>query len=229
MASKRGKRAQRKNNSVWVIVGIAIVAVLAVGLVVFYGTNNTSSAQVSSAPVAPAPLDKCGSATCGNANAPVTLDVYADFQCPYCAQFEPELQQLAAQYIDTGKVKLVYHNFPIIGPESQTAAQAAECAGDQNQFWRFANIMFKRQGAENSGVFTADNLKRMAADAKLDTQAFNTCLDSGKYASTVSQQEAEGRQRGVQATPTFFINGQIHEGGVPYNQLVALINAALPQ
>jgi protein-disulfide isomerase len=225
MASKRGKRAQRKNNNVWVIVGIAVVAVLAVGLVIFYGTNNASSAQGNAA-VAPAPLDKCGSAACGDANAPVKLDVYADFQCPYCAQFDPALQQLAAGYIDTGKVRLVYHNFPVIGPESQTAAQAAECAGEQNQFWRFANVMFKRQGAENSGVFTPANLKRMAADTKLDTQAFNSCLDSGKYASTVSQQQAEGKQRGVQATPTFFVNGQIHEGAVPYNQLVALIEAA---
>ena len=228
MAKRRSRRMRSRNNNVWVIGALVVVALLVVGLIVLNGTNasDASAPAVASPPVAAA-LDACGSAACGDANAPVTIDVYADFQCPYCAQFDPVLQKLAPDYIDTGKVKLVYHNFPIIGPESDTAAQAAMCAGDQNHFWLFANYMFAHQGAENSGVFTSANLKSMAAAAGLDTAAFNSCLDSGKYVSAVNQQAAEGRQLGVKATPTFFVNGQIHEGGVSYDQLVAMINAAL--
>lgn len=231
MAKRVTTRRRRKSGTnLWVIGGIVAVAVLAVALVIFNNSAlGASSARISFDPPAAAPLDKCGAASCGSDNAPVTLDVFADFQCPYCLQFEPVLQQLAGPYIDTGKVKLVYHNFTIIGPESDTAAQAAMCAGDQNKFWMFANDLFKHQGTENSGVFTAANLKQLAAAAGLNTATFNSCLDSGKYKAAVAQQLADGQQKGVQATPSFFVNGQMHAGGVPYDQLTALINAALPK
>jgi protein-disulfide isomerase len=170
-------------------------------------------------------LSECGGPTCGQATAPVTIDVYADFQCPFCARADGVLQQLASQYIDTGKVKLVYHNFPIIGPESETAAQAAECAGDQNKFWAYANYLFTHQNGENSGAFSSGALKNFAAQLGLDQSTFNTCLDSGKYSATVRQQVAEGQQRGVNVTPTFFINGQKQEGALPYDQMAALIDA----
>ena len=138
------------------------------------------------------------------------------------------LQQLAPHYIDTGKVKLVYHNFPIIGPESETAAQAAECAGDQNKFWAYANYLFTHQNGENAGAFSPNALKNFAAQLGLNQSAFNTCLDTGKYRAAVRQQALEGRQRGVNVTPTFFINGQKQEGALPYNQMAALIDAQGP-
>jgi len=223
-----GKRAKRRQNVtlLWVIGGVVAAAAIAVALVSVNASASTTAASVAT-PSPPAPLDACGAATCGQANAPVTIDVYADFQCPYCAQFEPALQQLKAPYIDTGKVRLAYHSFPFIGPESETAAQAADCAADQNQFWRFAHDLFTHQGTENSGVFTAANLKIMAASLGLNTASFNSCLDSNKYAAAVESDYAQGQRLGVQSTPTFFVNGQRHEGGVPYQQLSALIDAAL--
>jgi len=138
------------------------------------------------------------------------------------------LQQLAPQYIDTGKAKLVYRNMAIIGPESEVTAQAALCASDQNKFWTYANYLFTHQGAENSGAFSLGNLEKFAVQVGLDSNAFNACLDSGKYATEVKQQTAEGQQRGVQATPTFFINGQRFEGVLSYDQLVTLIEAGQP-
>jgi protein-disulfide isomerase len=228
MTGKRAKRRQRKSNVVWMVGGVLIILVV-VAVVIWTNGTNASSAPVVASPPPPAALDKCGSATCGSATAPVTLDVFADFQCPYCKAFEPALEQLATGYIDTGKVKLVYHNYPIIGPESTTAAQASLCAADQTRFWMFANDLFVHQGTENSGVFTPSNLQSMAVAAGLDGAAFKSCLDSQKYSSLVNQQLADGNQRGVKATPTFFINGQIHEGGVAYVQLTALIDAALPK
>jgi protein-disulfide isomerase len=139
------------------------------------------------------------------------------------------LQQLAPGYILTGKAKLVYNNYAVIGPESQWAAEAAECAGDQNKFWAYAGYLFEHQGAENGGAFSRDNLKQFAAQLKLDTSTFNTCFDGGKYTSLVQQQLKEGQSRGVQATPTFFVNGQKYEGVLQYDQLVSLIQSAQPQ
>jgi protein-disulfide isomerase len=227
MANKRGRARRRKNSSNLIIWAFVVAVVAIVGLVVVINNTNAAGAQISADPPAAALLDKCGTATCGSANAPVTIDLYADFQCPYCGQFEPVVEQLGPDYIDTGKVKVVFHNFAFIGDESVAAAQAAMCAGDQNKFWMFANDLYKHQGAENSGTFSSGNLKKLAAAAGMDTAQFNSCLDTGKYASAVQQQTAEGRQRQVQSTPTFFVNGQIHEGAVPYDQLVGLVNAAL--
>jgi protein-disulfide isomerase len=135
------------------------------------------------------------------------------------------LQQLAPKYIETGKARIIYRNFPILGTESEWAAQAAECAADQDKFWEYANYLFTHQGAENSGTFSPDNLKRFATLLGLNTTAFNTCMDSGKYASDVNQQLAEGQQRNVQATPTFFINGERYEGVLLPDQLSGLIEA----
>jgi protein-disulfide isomerase len=139
------------------------------------------------------------------------------------------LQQLAPQYVDTGKVRLIYRNFPVIGPESEQAAQAVECAGDQNKYWMFAAYLFANQGAENSGVFKAANLKAMAEKAGLDTGAFNSCLDGNKYRSRVQDELATGRQKGVTGTPTFFINGEKREGVLTQDQFVAAIEAATPK
>jgi protein-disulfide isomerase len=139
------------------------------------------------------------------------------------------LQQLAPEYIDTGKARVIYRNFPIIGPDSEWAAQAAECAGDQNKFWAYADYLFAHQDGENSGALSPDNLKKFAVQLGLNSSTFNTCLDSGKYAAEVNQQKAEGEQRGVQATPTFFINGQRYEGALSAQQLAELINAGQPK
>jgi protein-disulfide isomerase len=137
------------------------------------------------------------------------------------------LQQLAPQYIATGKVRVIYRNFPLIGAESEEAAQAAECAGDQNKFWVYADYLFAHQEGENQGAFTKANLENFAARLGLNSEAFNACLDSGKYGGKVTQEQAEGVQRGVVATPTFFINGTRHEGLLSAQQLADLINAAL--
>jgi protein-disulfide isomerase len=219
---KRRASAQRKGTK-W----IRTIAVVAIAIAIVLVVVSLTSAAKSPVTITTASsvLSECGSPTCGQANAPVTIDIYADFQCPYCARADGVLQQLASQYIDTGKVKLVYHNFPIIGPESETAAQAAECAGDQNKFWAYANYLFTHQNGENKGAFSPYALKNFAAQLGLDQSAFNSCLDSGKYSALVHQQAVEGQQRGVNVTPTFFINGQKFEGALPYNQIAAIIDA----
>lgn len=136
------------------------------------------------------------------------------------------LHQIAAKYIDTGKAKVTYHHFVAIGPESMWAAESAECAGEQGtgKFWEMANYLFPRQNGENQGAFNKDKLKGFAADLKLDTAKFNACLDSDKYNQQLQQETAQGKAKGVQATPTFFINGQIYPGLLTSSQFSQIID-----
>jgi protein-disulfide isomerase len=124
-------------------------------------------------------------------------------------------------------VRFGYLNFAFLGDESQWAAEAAECAGDQNAFWEFHDYLFSHQNGENQGAFSKDNLKAFAADMKLDTAAFNTCLDSGKYTQLVTDQTNLGKGLGVQSTPTFAVNGQPVVGAVPYETFKQTIDALL--
>jgi protein-disulfide isomerase len=126
-------------------------------------------------------------------------------------------------------VRFGYLNFAFLGDESQWAAEAAECAGDQDKFWEFHDYLFSHQNGENQGAFSKENLKGFAADMGLDTQAFNTCLDSGKYTQLVTDQTNLGRQLGVQSTPTFAVNGQPLVGALPYETFQQTIDGYLNQ
>lgn len=101
----------------------------------------------------------------------------------------------------------MYWNFAFLGDESQWAAEAAECAADQNKYWEYHDKLFASQNGENQGAFSKDNLKKFAADLGLDTTAFNSCLDSGKYTQQVQTDTQIAQQIGVQSTPSFLVNG----------------------
>ncbi len=145
----------------------------------------------------------------GNANAPVTIVEYGDFQCPSCGAFYRTIEpELVRRYIDTGKAKLVFKHFPWIGGESKLAAQAASCAGAQGKFWPYHDYLYAHQRGENSGAFSAANLKSFASALSLDRPTFDACLDSGAYKGVVERDFDEVRGLGFTATPTFLINGQ---------------------
>lgn len=227
--SKKGTRLRRVDRR-WAFGGVIAAVLLLVALVAASLTLSPLQPLTSSAAaVLTSTMSECGSPECGQANAPVTIEIYSDFQCPYCARADAVLQQLAPKYIDTGKAKVSYRNFIFIGTESEWAAQAAQCAAEQNKFWTFADYLFTHQAGENTGAFSRDNLKKIAAQIGLNASAFNTCFDSGKYAAQVNQETSEGQQRGVQATPTFFINGQRYEGVLSFDQLASLIDARQPK
>ena len=214
----RKSRAQKKNNSsMWIVGGIVAAAVVVLALV-FINLNATSKPQA-----APSALN--AGRVLGKADAPVTIDLYSDFQCPVCRRADMTIRSLAARYIDTGKAKVVYHNFAFIGQESEWAAQAAECANDQGKFWEYASYVFDNQTGENVGAFSQANLKKFASDVKLDTTAFNACFDSGKYANLIQQEKAEAQARNIRATPSFYINGQFIEGLLPIETFAATIDS----
>jgi protein-disulfide isomerase len=128
--------------------------------------------------------------------------------------------------IASGQAKLVWHDFPFLGPESFAAAQAARCAADQNKFWAYHDKLYEEQAGENSGKFSTQNLKQFAADLKLDSQQFNGCVDGNQHQADVQADLAAGKQQGINVTPTLFVNGQKIEGVPSYSQLSQVIQQA---
>ncbi len=164
----------------------------------------------------------------GNPDAPVTILEFSDFQCPYCGRFYQDVEpQINEQYIAEGKVRMGYIHFAFLGQESFWAAEASECAADQNAFWEYHDKLFTSQNGENRGAFNKDNLKQFAADLGLDTAIFNQCLDGGKYTEYVKSQVDMGRQIGVQSTPTFLVNGQAVVGAQPFDAFQQVIESIL--
>jgi len=148
----------------------------------------------------------------GSDDSPITLYEFGEYQCPNCLSWWRNVKpQLVSEFVDTGRVKVLFVDFPFFGPDSFTASQAAKCAGDQGRYWEYHDILYAEQGAINSGWAGADNLKRFASDLGLDIEVFNTCLDSGKYTDIVEQSFEEGVRLGVAGTPTFVVVGPGNE------------------
>ena len=124
-------------------------------------------------------------------------------------------------------MRLGYWHVAFLGEESQWAAEASECAADQDKFWEYADKLFASQNGENQGAFNKDNLKQFAADINLDTAAFNECLDSGKYTQAVQEQTGVANQLGVRSTPAFIINGVPVLGAQPFEAFQQVIEEAL--
>lgn len=138
--------------------------------------------------------------TRGSDTPVVTLTEYSDFECLYCAQVQSTLNEVLKQYGD--KVQLVYKHYPLFThPSAQKAAEASECAAEQGKFWETHDMIFKNQQS-----LSELQLKNWAIELKLDAAKFNSCLDSGKYATKVQVDMREGAKKGVSGTPTIFIN-----------------------
>jgi len=146
----------------------------------------------------------------GDLNAPITIVEFSDFQCPFCAKFHSTtLPQLEANYIDSGKVKFVYRDFPIqsIHPNAVPAAIASECADEQGMFWEYHDLVFENQEKWQglSGRIMVDTFEQYALELGLNTSDFNTCLESAKYADEVTKDLQDGASYGVTGTPGFFV------------------------
>ena len=114
-----------------------------------------------------------------------------------------------------------------MGQESQWAAEASECAAEQDAFWEYHDFLYEHQNGENRGAFSQDNLKKFASQIGLAEEAFGQCLDSGKYTDIVKGEIQMAQQLGVQSTPTFVINGTPVVGAQPFESFQQVIDAAL--
>jgi protein-disulfide isomerase len=175
----------------------------------------------------------------GDPDAPIKITEYSDYQCPYCARFvEQTEEQLVQTYVASGQVYFIFRSLGLfIGPESQAAAEAAYCAGDENKYWQYHDMLFANNTGENVGDYTTRKLQAFAEALELDMTAFNSCLDSGKYAERVTQDGVDGMEAGINATPSFLmtytVNGEtkskVIQGAQAFDAFQAEIEAALAE
>jgi protein-disulfide isomerase len=167
----------------------------------------------------------------GKSDAPVTIIEFSDFQCPFCRAFwEDTLPLIKKNYIDTGKVKFVYRDYPLDNhPAAMPSALAAECADDQGKYWEYHDKIFAEQAKKgvNTISYSATDLKKWAAEIKLNTVTFNTCLDAQTHKAEVEKDFQDGVAAGVNGTPGFYVNGIPVRGALPYESFKTLIEAEL--
>ncbi len=165
--------------------------------------------------------------TKGSLEAPVTIEEFSEFYCPYCARFTfNTLPQLVEEYVKKGLVKVVFRNFPVHGEPAILAALAGECAHEQGRFWEYHDRLFAAVFKENRQLDAAA-LIELAASLGLDGPAFQECLTSERYRENLEEDIAEGRQLGVRGTPTFSINGRLVVGAQPYEKFKQIIEEEL--
>ncbi|CAG0958769.1 Disulfide bond formation protein D [Anaerolineae bacterium] len=152
----------------------------------------------------------------GSPDAPITIVEFSDFQCPFCSTVEREaISQLRSKYVSSGKISIVYKHAAVLGDESIWAAQAAECAADQGQFWEYHDLLFGKQAGENQGAFTKEKLIGFASELKLGLTRFEPCLKNDETLTRVQADTQEAHAVGVRGTPTFLFNGQLLVGAQP--------------
>ena len=159
----------------------------------------------------------------GPQKAPITIIEFSDFQCGYCARFvDTTLVPLLETYPD--EIRFCYRDFPLdnIHPEARPAAEAAQCAFEQNKFWEFHNGLFRSQTALSNNLYM-----ELADKLNLDIDEFEKCYSSGKFRGRVNDDFNVGRDLGVTGTPTFFVNGRPLVGAQPLEAFMAVIESEL--
>ena len=204
------------------------VGAVAVGLVVVLvasgvlGRNGAASTGELLVPVRPTPtelVDPTNPRALGPADAPVVIEVWSDFQCPACGFFAKSIEpDLVDEYVRNGDVNLVYRDMAFIDGgdpqgESNQAAAAARCAGDQGKFWPYHDYLYENQDGENEGGFNRETLDQIATAVGLELDAYGSCMSSDAAVQAVSAETDQGRTAGVTSTPTLAINGVLQRPG----------------
>ena len=233
---RQGGRQQPSANSkrlLYLLIGGGVLVAAAVAIIVFaaIGSDTSPDSDIRAVADSSQTEDEDSSTSTQEesvARLPlVTLEEFADFQCSHCMQFALGIgKQIKQDFVETGKIRFVFRHFPFIGPESIRAAEATECAADQNKFWEYHDTVFENWKGVNEGHYSDDNLKLFAGSLQLDRGAFDACFDSRKYRGKVEADFRRGEQLGVQGTPSLFLNGEMLTPS-SNEELVQLIESAI--
>jgi protein-disulfide isomerase len=239
LSKRQARREQiRRKESRGRLIGIALISIGAIfiAFLIIY-PNFKPAAAITTPPTVARPNVKFNAA--GNPDAPIRIDEYSDFQCPYCANFYKDTEpKLMETLVADGTVYFVYNTFgEFIGPESASAAEAAYCAGDQEKFWEMHDIILSNQAGENQGGFADRKLIAFAENLGLDMNKFESCFNANTYKDTITQDGQDGRAGGVQATPSFVmsytVNGEVKtkliEGAQSIDGFKTEVEAALAE
>jgi protein-disulfide isomerase len=145
----------------------------------------------------------------GDVNAPLTLIEFGDYQCTFCNKFFHEtVDPILTNYVKTGKVKILFKDFIVVGQDSMHAANAAHCANDQQMFWQYHSILYNNWAGEGTGWVSSEQLNKFANTLELDMDKFSSCVSELKWKKLVHASHDDGVALGVTATPTFFVIDQ---------------------
>jgi protein-disulfide isomerase len=244
MSKRQQRREQirrRETRGRWV--GIALItlgALFVAFLIIWPNVKPITGITV----IEPSPRPQADANSMGDPAAPVKIVEYSDYQCPFCERFFKDTEhQIVEAYVATGKVHFTYRSMGNwvssnigSGTESENAAQAAYCAGDQNKYWEMHDMLFSNVLGENVGSFTDRRLAAIAEKTGLDMNAFNDCYSSNKYKTQVEQDAKDGLKAGVTGTPGFFLTytdasgkevTEAIDGAQPFSVFQEKIDAAL--
>ena len=237
-----------KKSDLWKYSTFLLVVVVLIGAFFMFTGNGTTTGNTVQQPTQQEPTTASAKvdddAVLGDKNAPITIIEFSDYQCPFCRKFWTEtFLQLEKDYIDTGKVKLVFRDFPLtsLHPMATPAAEAAECVkekGGDEAYFKMHDKIFSEQNILDSGnptgavtktiVYTNDDLKKWAKDLGYD---IGSCLDSGKYKNEILKDTADAQSAGGQGTPFFVImksgdsEGTPLSGAYPYDTFKQIIDS----
>ena len=203
------------------LVIIMVAFIVVVGVVFSLISNRSSSTAAIPASVSAAD----GYGIVLNPSAKPTIDVYIDYQCPACKNFELINGGYLNEVIAQNKAKVVYHPMTFIGPESILAANAAACASDEDKFLAFHKAFYANQPAENAGAIDATFLKSIGAAIGIDSPKFAACVDNGGYSDWVRNVAEAGAKANVNSTPTVFVNGKELDRNTEYFNVEAFTKA----
>jgi protein-disulfide isomerase len=188
---------------------LAAVGIGGAAWLVYAARQKPAERPAPTTPVPAAPASGFTGYTLGSDSAPVHITVYSDFQCPYCASFVTvQMPEVRAQLINTGKVQFRFRPFPLPSHQhSQIAALAAECAGEQGKFWEMHDQLFYNQNQWAQTRNPSGKFRDFARTIGLDSERYDACIDSKRYAGRVEESRQEGIAAGVDATPKFYFDG----------------------
>ena len=151
-------------------------------------------------------LIKNGSPMIGNPSSPISILEWGDYQCTFCYRFHTSsFNVILDEYINSGRANFVFKDFPLNGPDSVFAAEAAYCADDQGKYWQYHDELYTNWGGERTGWITVDSLNKFATTVDLEIDEFNSCINEHKYRQRVLELEKFGKEIGIDATPSFLI------------------------
>lgn len=183
-----------------IFIGIVVVSVAILGGILFLGGGEAPDTSENI-------LVRDNSQVKGSSDAKVTLVEFSDFQCPACRAASPIVKQVEEDY--KKDLRFVYRHFPLSSHKNaRLAAESAEAAGEQNKFWEYHDVLFERQSAWSESKKPRDLFEDYAKELKLDLDKFKQALDESKFKDKVASDVVDGNAAGVNATPTFFLNGE---------------------
>ena len=174
-----------------------------------------------------------GSPFLGSVDAPLTLIEFGDYQCSFCKRHSDQTNHLIIKnYVETGKVKIMFKDLIVVGEDSVSAAHAAHCAKDQEMFWAYHFTLYNNWNGEGTGWITNNNLNRFAEDLELDMNEFSECMSDNRWNDLILASQKDGQSLGVGGTPAFFLIGPTDhvskiDGAQPYSVFVEVFEAEL--